>query len=483
MDPIEELGGFLDNDQFVSFRWLAIFLDISVEKSKKILEDYKSSNNDVTATYCLSGQLRNKHRCVTVVSEKNLMRSREFFEIINDTHIYSLQKKKIAESSNLPMQLHAADVQQATEQVFMQNNPVSFLLNSIGGVRLNGNEVRPIGKRAAAPIRVIAASARDSAPTAAQTGVMKAFSAANGKSKEKTNPTASVSSSSSAKETSRDKSKSVASNFFANSTAASDNSKAAKSAKSEVAPSKSKSMIASSTKDEDDNDEWTEDGAESYKLDKNKLKNRGVQNSSSPPHIEQQPISIALPEDIEETSVATATSDKRKAPLHVHGAMDDYMEDVAIEQYKADQAAGVSESSESAGIVGKRKKRKLVEKVSEDYFVTVEMHSPNPLFSSPVPSLHQMFGDAKGYLITEMVWEEVTDDDEPQSKPVSRSSDPGPKVGITKEKRPMDDEEDEEKDSSDKKSKTTAKAAVTKKAKKAAPATQQKGMMSFFGKK
>ena len=134
MDPIEELGGFLDNDQFVSFRWLAIFLDVSVEKSKRILEDYKSSNNDVTATYCISGQLRNKHRCVTVVSEKNLSRSKEFFEVVNDTHIYSLQRKKIAESSNLPMQLHAVDVQQAKEQIFSQDSAASFLLNSIGGV-------------------------------------------------------------------------------------------------------------------------------------------------------------------------------------------------------------------------------------------------------------------------------------------------------------------------------------------------------------
>ena len=391
MDPIEELGGFLDNDQFVSYRWLAIFLDISVEKSKKILEEYKSSNNDVSATYCLSGQLRNKHRCVTVVSEKNLSMSKEFFEIVNDTHIYSLQRKKIAESSNLPMQLHAADVQQASEQIFLQDSAAPFLLNSIGGVRLNGNEVRPIGKRAAAPIRVIASSARDSAPSAAQTGVMKAFSTANGKSKEKTNSLASVSSSSSGKETSKDKSnersKSVASSFFANSASASDNTKAAKLAKSQVAPNTSKPITVSSTKveDPDDNDEWTEDGAENYKLDKNKLKNRGLQKSPSAPHVGQPPLSIELSENIEETSVATATSNTRKAHVHVHGAMDDYMEDVAIEQYKADQAAGISESPEGAGVVGKRKKRKLVEKVSENYFVTVEMSSPNPLLFFRAP--------------------------------------------------------------------------------------------------
>lgn len=387
MDPIEELGGFLDNDQFVSFRWLAIFLDISVEKSKKILEDYKSSNNDVTATYCLSGQLRNKHRCVTVVSEQNLSRSQEFFEILNDTHIYSLQKKKIAESSNLSAQLHAADVQQASEQIFAQKSAVHFLLNSIGGVRLNGNEVRPIGKRAAAPIRVIASSARDSASSAAQNGVTKAFSAANGNSKEKAIAATSVFSSSSGKEIIKDRpnerSKSMASSFFANSSATFDNPKAVKLAKSEVALNTLKPKVVSSTKDEDpdDNDEWAEDGAESYKLDKNKLKNRGVEKLSSGPHIGQPPISIALSENIEEISVATATHDTKKAPVHVHGAMDDYMEDVAIEQYKADQAAGISESSEGAGIVGKRKKRKLVEKVSENCFVSAEMCSPNPLLS------------------------------------------------------------------------------------------------------
>ena len=61
--------------------------------------------------------------------------------------------------------------------------------------------------------------------------------------------------------------------------------------------------------------------------------------------------------------------------------MDDYMEDVAIEQYKLDQAAGVSEISEGAVVTSKHKKRKLVEKVSEEYWTIClsEMHSSNPL--------------------------------------------------------------------------------------------------------
>jgi hypothetical protein len=100
-----------------------------------------------------------------------------------------------------------------------------------------------------------------------------------------------------------------------------------------------------------------------------------------------------------------------------------------------------------------------------------------------------MFGDAKGYLITEMVWEDVTDDDEPapaRSGAVAPAGSEGSRTGPVKEKRPAADtaEEDEgDKEGSDKKKGGGNAAAPAKKAKKAAPVVQQKGMMSFFGKK
>ena len=90
-----------------------------------------------------------------------------------------------------------------------------------------------------------------------------------------------------------------------------------------------------------------------------------------------------------------------------------------------------------------------------------------------------MFADAKGYLITEMVWEDVSDDDEATH-------------GIEKtggEKRsaasdiPGNDEGEKEDDKKVKGGAKGSQVAVKKVKKSAAPVVQQKGMMSFFGKK
>ena len=100
-----------------------------------------------------------------------------------------------------------------------------------------------------------------------------------------------------------------------------------------------------------------------------------------------------------------------------------------------------------------------------------------------------MFGDAKGYLITEMVWEDVTDDDEAapaRSGAVAVAGSEGSRPGLVKAKRQATetaDEDEGEKDESDKKKFSAKISAPVKKAKKAAPVVQQKGMMSFFGKK
>lgn len=95
-----------------------------------------------------------------------------------------------------------------------------------------------------------------------------------------------------------------------------------------------------------------------------------------------------------------------------------------------------------------------------------------------------MFGDAKGYLITEMVWEDVTDDEEAipaRSSAGTKTSNPVPAISKEKKAAAELDENDED---SEKKNKGSAKGApAAKKAKKAAPIVQQKGMMSFFGKK
>lgn len=90
-----------------------------------------------------------------------------------------------------------------------------------------------------------------------------------------------------------------------------------------------------------------------------------------------------------------------------------------------------------------------------------------------------MFADEKGYLVTSMVWEEVTDDEGDAAvspEPVKRQKassgvtdkENGDNGAINRDKKP-------------------APAVPTSKAKKAgsepAKGGQQKSMMSFFGKK
>lgn len=366
MDALEELRGFLDNDQFVSFRWLAVFLDVNVEKSKIILENYKSSNSDVSATYCISGQLKNKQQSILVVSEKNLAKCKEMFEHINCIHIYSLQKTKLAGTVNVQVQLYSADVQQGIEQVALQPTCVLQLLNSNGGVRLDGNEIKPVGKRAQAIVRVISSSNQNSTVCSAERNVMKAFISTSSSTKDNSG-TAALSSSSvkdiSSEET-KDKSKSAASVFFAKTASVTaGKSNIAKVAKTGTANAAVSSTAGRLRKDEsalnDDDDEWTEEGAASYKPDKAKLQTRKVVRNDAIGG-ECKEVTPAVPLTVDETDVRnTKSGETKKSQLHVHGAMDDYMEDVAIEQFNAGQATDVNEPSAD----GRRTKRKLVEKV------------------------------------------------------------------------------------------------------------------------
>ena len=398
MNPEDELRGFLDNDQFVTFRWLANFLNIHVEQSKSILNAFKIANHDVCATYCISGQLKNNQNSMTVVPENNLEMCKDMFSVINCIHVYSLQKRKFLESGNIPVQLNAADLLQANELIAQQPPCTSFLLNVVGGVKLEGSSIKPVGKRVAAIVRTIpATSSINSNSTEGQ--MMKAF-AAGGTGKEK-DKVGAASSSSAGKDNSKEKEKStdkpsksasMASAFFAKAAAATaatpiavESAKAVKAVKiaaeketKTVKPSianieKESKEVSKEIKEDndDDDDEWNEEGAASYKPDKKKLAGRKVPKNTT---VEtKEPVTATVPSSMLEISTpsdAESNSDNKKVQLHVRGAMDDYMEDVAIEKFNATQESGDSSAASTVGGDGKRTKKKLVEKVRIDRFVT-----------------------------------------------------------------------------------------------------------------
>lgn len=375
MDSEEELRGFIDNDHFVSCRWFANFLNINVEQTKKIFDKFKASNSDVFATYCVSGQLKNKQLSITIVGEDHLARCKDHFLKVNCTHIYSLQKKKFQHSPNVSVQLNAADTQQANELIAQQPPCLAFLLNSVGGIKLENSHIKPIGKRAAAIVRVISGTDNTEAH------MMKSFASAG--SKEKTAPAMSSVGKDSSKDSSKDKSKSsssVANAFFAKAAAASSSTvtvlAAPKSSESTKLIRKESFKVSSATepvsvpanvattaldnKNDDDDDEWTEEGAASYKPDKKKLRNRKeIKGTSAAAEDEKSKLTA-----VDEQCTIEAVSEAKKTTLHVRGAMDDYMEDVAIEQYNSGRTSdGDAATDPSREGDKKRTKKKLVEKV------------------------------------------------------------------------------------------------------------------------
>mmetsp|Transcript_22176 Transcript_22176/g.37398 ORF Transcript_22176/g.37398 Transcript_22176/m.37398 type:complete len:211 (-) Transcript_22176:212-844(-) len=169
--------------------------------------------------------------------------------------------------------------------------------------------------------------------------------------------------------------------------------------------------------------------------------------------------------DAKKGKKSTKTKTKKAAVqnAHVHGAMDSFMEDVAIAEYKKVQEA---EATGNTALL-KRKKRTLVEK---------------------------MFADEKGYLVSEMVWEEVTDDEleapvssrSPQAKKAktlsAAAADSSSSAGGAGGGGDKENDNNKKKKPANKAGSSSASAATTASAPKSS-GTQQRSMMSFFAKK
>lgn len=143
-----------------------------------------------------------------------------------------------------------------------------------------------------------------------------------------------------------------------------------------------------------------------------------------------------------------ADEDEEGVKMSIHGAMDDFMEDAA-------KKATVSGS----GGTGKPKKKRLVEKVRALLLLIITFRLTGWL------AWVQMFADEKGYLVTEMVWEEVSDDEADEAK-------------STTKQQPVKAQH-----SAPKTVPAPTKKAAAPTSKDASLKSQQKSMMSFFTKK
>jgi hypothetical protein len=129
MNYTDDIKDFLANDRVISYRWLANTLNIHVNVSKKILEDYKLKNSDVVTMYCICGYTNTNSLKFYIVEENKINSVKSKFESITNEHIYSIQGFKSEMTTTL---LKTSDHEQAKELLMQKPNCDSFLKNKMG---------------------------------------------------------------------------------------------------------------------------------------------------------------------------------------------------------------------------------------------------------------------------------------------------------------------------------------------------------------
>jgi len=401
-----------DNDKFVSYRWLANELQISVDIAKKVMNEYITEYPDInmSAMYCISGIINDTNEYqMLIVPYKLLDSTKKQFSSIISTHIYSLQHKL---PSNIASQLKNCDSIQAKDLLSLQPACEFFLLNKLGNVINSDINIKPIGQR-----YIIAQMHADSLKDPIKSSTIQ-------------NPPASKGT------------KKVSANDFFNSTkasnAANEDKKKAEKLKelddildfssSKSNKSKKDNTIKSIGGDDGNDAEW--DDGTGYRTNKDNLKKRKATNI--PDGDDEDEGNTQKINEGNETVVIDDEEDEKEnknvvKKSYTHGAMDDYIEDIAIAKHLSNP------SGECEAIV-KKTKKKLVQKTVCD--------------------------EKSGYIETVFEYEDVTDDEDEKPKEIPKEK------SITKIAPPK-------------------VATSSKSNKKSSPEkkTNQKSMMSFFGAK
>ena len=396
----------IDHDKFISYRWLANDLQISVDVAKKVMTDYINENPDINiyAMYCVSGIMNETNEYqMFIVPYTNLDNTKKRFLKVLSSHIYSLHHKL---PSTIASQLKNDDSSQAKDLLALQPAFEFFLLNKLGHIVNNDISIKPIGQK-----YVIAQMSTDSIIDPIKSAIR--------------NPPASKGT------------KKVSANDFFNSTKASnianDEKKKAEKIKelddildfSSSKASKISKDIKLKTIGGDDGEDAEWDDGSGYRTNKDNLKKRKAINipdedcEDNVQKMDEEADVVAVDEDEKENKKLTKKT-------YTHGAMDDYMEDVAIAKHIASQESGGNE------IAVKKTKKKLVQKTVCD--------------------------EKSGYIETVFEYEEVTDDEADKPPPPKNVSKPPPP-------------------------KATAAKSSNKKGSPDKNKPAQKSMMSFFGAK
>jgi hypothetical protein len=423
---------------------------------------------------------RNNLLCLALTS---LLETKKEYETIHSIQLYSLHRP----SSSKLTQVTALD-----DENFHEWN-ANLLSNSIGNIQLNDLKILPPGQKPKREITLSVPSKPAPLPRA------------NSAPKQKTETKEAARSFFDKKSNSTSNSKTTKGSAEKELTSSSRPPLGTKKSVSTVKPSKvvqsssPNPLVASEdessdisqkdsknggkvirVEDEDDEDEWEEGGFNTgtgggkYVLDKEKIQKRDEIQSINDHFVDDESSEEEVAEtkgnqkkvrkpkgkkrmsgqesggesDTEEKKTKKQKKRQNKEEefpeqkIQIHGAMDDFFEDMNRKQ-----------GTEATTI--KKKRTKLVEKVLSTSATLLE--------DALTPFTRQVFADEKGYLVTEMVYEEVSEDETERAPP------PLPPQSSVKNESTVG------KDSGKKKASSKAAPPAAK--------GQQKSMMSYFSKK
>eukprot|EP01033_Poteriospumella_lacustris_P015684 gene15684-11224_t len=440
MDYMREISTFLEDKAVVTTNWLAQELQISVRKAIDLVQDFKSNKSESFASYRVVYVDEFGGLQVAILNEQEVSLLQEQSYNVLSKQIYSVAKVDSSMNQSIIVDAALSQAEELLKSTVATED--SFLTNAVGEVHLSTVEIKAVGDRVFSAqnilFKVPSITASQSLPP------VPAFVKAPSQS-------AAVSSSQS---TSANKENNKAAPTTTTSTTIkkitkSNEDAAKKYFSSFVGAPKPLDPVLEERYVEgagDDEEEW-DDGhvklADRQKMVQ-QVKADDVVEFSSQENEENKDKEAPVEEEAAESGKKRKAA---KANILTRGAMDDYMEDVAIEEYKRKQ----QEDATGAPPL-KKKKRVLVEK---------------------------SFVDSDGYFVTEMVWDEVTDDESEMpavNKAVEKMT---PSASISKENNPTNEMKREASTSANKqplKPKAPPKAA-------AAAGGGQKSMMSFFTKK
>lgn len=327
-----EIQLYLDNDHFITSKWLAVNLSISFLDAKKHLNDFKVLHPTIASSYLVSGYARipgtetSLKKVIIVVPDSDLDESLKQL-LSPKSELFSIQNSN---SNSWSTQIVASDYNQARDELYSKETKDFYLKNHYCSLQLQNLVVKGPGNRIIPTLinipstnnaketveehmaRLMASSSTASKSSVASTNVIKFFANTKPKTKDPTVDVVDV---------------------------------------TKVSENSDKEKIRSSSKIIDDEEEW--DDGTGIKLDRTRLKKR-VQGPGAFIDDDEtvETTDTTIVENIcndEDNNDSQERHTKKKKPA-VFGAMDSF-----VSESLQDQVLPPTD--------GKRRKKKLVEKV------------------------------------------------------------------------------------------------------------------------